>query len=63
MRRMFASEDEMLRFEQAYEVMCRRYPVTAICQYGVREFNGVAMLRVLKSHPDLFDLRLAAFLH
>jgi hypothetical protein len=62
-RRMFGSEDEMLRFEQAYDVMCRRYPVTAICQYDVREFDGVAMLRALKAHPDLFDLRLATFLH
>jgi excisionase family DNA binding protein len=62
-RRMFPSEDEMLRFEEAYEVMCRRYPVAAICQYDVREFDGVAMLRVLKAHPDLFDRRLATFLN
>jgi excisionase family DNA binding protein len=62
-RRMFPSEDEMLRFEQAYDVMCRRYPVAAICQYDVREFDGVAMLRVLKAHPDLFELRLATFLN
>ena len=62
-RRMFPSEDEMLHFEQAYDVMCRRYPVAAICQYDVREFDGVAMLRVLKAHPDLFKLRLATFLN
>jgi excisionase family DNA binding protein len=62
-RRMFPSEDEMLRFEQAYDVMCRRYPVAAICQYDVREFDGIAMLRVLKAHPDLFNLRLATFLN
>ena len=62
-RRMFPSEDEMLRFEQAYDVMCRRYPVAAICQYDVRESDGVAMLRVLKAHPDLFELRLATFLN
>ena len=62
-RRMFPSEDEMLRFEQAYDVMCRRYPVAAICQYDVREFDGIAMLRVLKAHPDLFELRLATFLN
>src|ERR1700704_5895147 len=62
-RRMFPSEDEMLRFEQAYDLMCRRYPVAAICQYDVREFDGIAMLRVLKAHPDLFELRLATFLN
>jgi excisionase family DNA binding protein len=62
-RRMFPSEDEMLRFEEGYEVMCRRYPVAAICQYDVREFDGVAMLRVLKSHPDVFERRLGTFLN
>lgn len=60
-RRMFPTEEEMLRFEEAYELMCRRYPVAAICQYDVREFDGVAMVRVLKSHPDLFERRLGSF--
>jgi len=62
-RRMFPSEGEMLRFEEAYDVMCRRYPVAAICQYDVREFDGPAILRVLKAHPDLFKRRLGTFLH
>jgi excisionase family DNA binding protein len=62
-RKMFPSEDEMLRFEQAYDVMCRRFPVAAICQYDVREFNGLAMLRVLKAHPDVFEQRLGTFLN
>jgi excisionase family DNA binding protein len=62
-RRMFPSEDEMLRFEEGYDVMCRRYPVAAICQYDVREFDGLAMLRVLKAHPDLFERHLGTFLN
>ena len=62
-RRMFRSEAEMLRFEQAYDVMCRRFPVAAICQYDAREFDGLAMLSVLKAHPDLFERRLATFLN
>ena len=62
-RRMFPSEDEMLRFEQAYDVMCRRYPVATICQYDAREFDGLAMLRVLKAHPDVFEKRLGTFLN
>lgn len=62
-RPMFPSEDEMLRFEEGYELMCRRFPVSAICQYDVRQFDGMAMLRVLKSHPDLFEQRLATFLN
>jgi hypothetical protein len=62
-RRMFPSEHEMLRFEQAYDVMCRRFPVAAICQYDAREFDGLAMLHVLKAHPDVFDGRLGTLLH
>jgi excisionase family DNA binding protein len=62
-RRMFPSETEMLRFEQAYDVMCRRFPVAAICQYDAREFDGLAMLHVLKAHPDVFDGRLGTLLH
>jgi excisionase family DNA binding protein len=62
-RRMFPSEDEMLRFEQAYDVMCRRYPVAAICQYDARQFDGLAMLRVLKAHPDVLAGDLATFLN
>lgn len=62
-RSMFDSEDEMLRFEEAFEVMFRRYPVAAICQYDVRLFDGVALLRTLKAHPDLFGLRTGTFLN
>jgi transcriptional repressor of dcmA and dcmR len=62
-RRMFPSEAEMLRFEQAFDVMCRRFPVATICQYDSREFDGLAMLSVLKAHPDLFERRLATFLN
>jgi len=62
-RRMFPSENDMLRFEQAYDVICRRFPVAAICQYDAREFDGLAMLRVLKAHPDVFEGRLGTLLH
>ena len=54
-REMFISEEEMLCYEEAFEVMCRRYPVVVICQYDVRQFDGVALLRALKAHPDLFS--------
>ena len=62
-REMFASEDQMLAYEEAFEVMCRRYPVAVMCQYDVRHFDGLAILRALKAHPDLFDLRTGAFLN
>jgi len=62
-RAMFASEDEMLRYEEAFELMSKRYPVVVICQYDVREFDGVAILRALKAHPDMFGFRIGAFLN
>jgi len=62
-RAMFASEDEMLRYEEAFELMSKRYPVVVICQYDVREFDGVAILRAIKAHPDMFDFRIGAFLN
>ncbi|HKB19249.1 MAG TPA: MEDS domain-containing protein [Candidatus Dormibacteraeota bacterium] len=58
---MFSSEDEMLRFEEAFEVMFRRYQIAAICQYDVRLFDGPSLLRMLKAHPDLFGLRSGTF--
>jgi hypothetical protein len=61
-RTMFGNEEEMLRYEEAFEVMCRRYPVAVLCQYDARQFDGVALLRALKAHPDLFGLRLGSFL-
>jgi len=62
-RKRFTSETEMLDYEDAFEVMSKRYPLAAICQYDVREFDGVALLRALKAHPDLYDLRTGAFLN
>jgi excisionase family DNA binding protein len=62
-RPMFKSEDEMFRYEQAYDVMCKRYPVVTICQYDVRQFDGVGLLRALKAHPDLFRFMSGALLN
>lgn len=61
-RAMFLSEDEMLRYEEALEVMFKRYPVVVVCQYDVRVFSGLALLRALKAHPGLFGLRIGSFL-
>lgn len=62
-RAMFTSEAEMLRFEEAFDVMFKRYSGVALCQYDVRAFGGSAMLRALKAHPDLYALRLGTFLN
>jgi hypothetical protein len=53
----------MLSYEEAFEMMSRRYPIVAICQYDVRGFDGEALLRSLKSHPDLFGFRIGTFLN
>jgi excisionase family DNA binding protein len=62
-RSMFTSEEEMLKYEEALELMLKRYPGVVLCQYDVREFGGSSMLRALKAHPDLFGVRLGTFLN
>lgn len=62
-RTMFISEEEMLRYEEGFEVMSRRYPVAVLCQYDAREFKGVALLRGFKAHPDMYAVRIGAFLN
>ena len=62
-RPMFASELDMIAYEEAYEVMARRFPAVTLCQYDAREFDGEIMLRALKAHPDMFDLNLGGFLN
>jgi excisionase family DNA binding protein len=62
-RPMFGSEADMLDFEEALDVMIRRFPAVVLCQYDAREFDGEIMLRVLKAHPDMFELHLGGFLN
>jgi excisionase family DNA binding protein len=62
-RPMFASDADMMAYEEAYELMTRRYPAVTLCQYDAREFSGEIMLRVLKSHPDMFAQHLGGFLN
>jgi excisionase family DNA binding protein len=62
-RSMFASDAEMLAYEQPYELMARRYPLVTLCQYDAREFDGEIMLQILKSHPDMFERNMGAFLN
>jgi excisionase family DNA binding protein len=62
-RRMFASDADMMTFEEAFEIMAKRFPAVSLCQYDAREFDGAIMLRALKAHPDMFDQHLGAFLN
>ena len=62
-RPMFASDADMLAYEEAYELMVSRFPAVTLCQYDAREFDGQIILRVLKTHPDLFEQNLGVFLN
>jgi excisionase family DNA binding protein len=62
-RSVFGSEAAMMAYEEAYEVMAKRFPVVTLCQYDAREFDGEIVLRVLKSHPDMFEQHLGGFLN
>jgi excisionase family DNA binding protein len=62
-RRMFASDADMMAYEEAYELMAKRFPAVTLCQYDAREFSGETILRVLKAHPDMFEQNNGAFLN
>src|SRR6202140_2835689 len=62
-REVFGSEAAMMAYEEAYEVMAKRFPVVTLCQYDAREFDGEIMLRVLKSHPDMLVQHMGGFLN
>jgi hypothetical protein len=59
---MFASEAEMMAYEEAYDRMARRYPLVTLCAYDARQFGGETILRMLKAHPDMFQQHLGLFL-
>jgi transcriptional repressor of dcmA and dcmR len=61
-REMFASETEMMAYEEAYDRMARRYPLVTLCAYDARKFGGETILRMLKAHPDMFQQHLGLFL-
>ena len=48
------SPDERTAYEAEYDRLARRFPVVTKCLYDARLFSGTEMLRVLKSHPDMF---------
>jgi hypothetical protein len=62
-RRLFGSEAEMMAYEEAYDLMTRRFPAVTLCPYDAREFGGETILRVLKAHPDMFQQHLGLFLN
>ncbi len=61
-RKVFASDAEMMRYEVAFNMLASRFPTVALCQYDVREFDGEAIFQAIRAHPDLFSLHLGSFL-
>lgn len=61
-RHLFPSDAEMMRYEVAYNLIARRFPVVTLCQYDVRAFDGEMVFQALRSHPDLYEMGIAAFL-
>jgi len=61
-RTVFPSDDEMISYEVAYNLIAKRFPTVTLCQYDVRSFGGETVFDALQAHPDLYDLGLASFL-
>jgi excisionase family DNA binding protein len=47
---------ELLRFEEGLNSTIRRLPAVVVCQFDVREFDGITILGAIKSHPDTFEM-------
>jgi len=41
----------LMEYESKISILLRKYPVTAVCQYDAREFDGATILDILKVHP------------
>ncbi len=62
-RSAFQSDAEMIRYEVAYNLIAKRFPVVTLCQYDVRAFDGEMVYQALRAHPDLYDMGIGAFLN
>lgn len=61
-RDSFTSEREMLDFEAMFNMVGKRFPCVAVCQYDVRKFSGQAVLAALRAHPDILDASIGLLL-
>jgi len=41
----------LLEYESKVSLLLREHPVTAVCQYDARKFDGATILDILKVHP------------
>jgi MEDS: MEthanogen/methylotroph, DcmR Sensory domain len=58
----FATVQEMLVFERLVGAVMKSFPVVAVCQYDVREFDGPSLLEAIQAHPDVSDLGFDRFI-
>lgn len=42
---------QLLEYEARVSLLLREYPVTAVCQYDARSFDGATIMDILKVHP------------
>jgi excisionase family DNA binding protein len=61
-RAAFGSDEEMIKFEVAFNMLANRFPTVTLCQYDVREFDGETIFQAIRAHPDLYSLHLGSFL-
>jgi transcriptional repressor of dcmA and dcmR len=61
-RKDFESDDPMIEFEVAFNMIAKRLPTVALCQYDVREFDGDTIFRAIRAHTDLYEIPLGTFL-
>lgn len=45
--------DRLLEYESRVTQLVRDYPVTSVCQYDAREYDGGTIMDVLKVHPKM----------
>jgi len=43
--------EQLLEYEARVSLLLEKHPVTAVCQYDAREFDGAIIMDVLKVHP------------
>lgn len=46
-----AGRQRLLEYESRVTLLQRDHPITAVCQYDARAFNGADILEILKVHP------------
>lgn len=61
-RTVFPTDDEMIKYEVAYNLIAKRFPTVTLCQYDVRGFGGQTIFGALQAHTDLYSLGLGTFL-